>query len=58
MAEHNSDVTLENESSEGENMSDIDVDFIDNTEYNESVDNVSREYDDAIEDSFAGFDFS
>ena len=58
MAEHNSDVTLENESSEGKNMSDIDVDFIDNTEYNESVDNVSREYDDAIEDSFAGFDFS
>ena len=44
--------------------SDIDVDFIDDTEYNESVenyyafDNVSREYDDVIADSFAGFDFS
>ena len=64
MAEYNDDVTLENESSEGENMSDTDVDFIDDTEYNESVENyymfenVSREYDDAIGDSFAGFDFS
>ena len=44
--------------------SDIDVDFIDDTEYNESVENyyafenVSREYDDVIADSFAGFDFS
>ena len=39
MAEYNDDVTLENESSEGENMSDTDVDFIDDTEYNESVEN-------------------
>ena len=58
------DVTLENESCAGETMSDIDLDFINNTEYNESVENyytfenVSREYDDAIGDSFAGFDFS
>ena len=42
----------------------IDVDFIDDTEYNESVENyyafenVFKEYDDAIGDSFAGFDFS
>ena len=45
-------------------MSDVDLEFIDDTEYNESVENyyafenVSREYDDAIGDSFAGFDFS
>ena len=64
-AEDNDDVTLGNESCEGETMSDIDdVDFIDDTEYNESVENycafehVSREHDDAIGDSFAGFDFS
>ena len=30
-------VTLENESCEGESISDIDVDFIDDPEYNESV---------------------
>ena len=42
----------------------IDVDFIDDTEYNKSVENyyafenVFKEYDDAIGDSFAGFDFS
>ena len=45
-------------------MSELEVDFINNTEYNESVENyytfenISREYDDAIGDSFAGFDFS
>ena len=45
-------------------MSAIDVHYIDDTEYNESVENyyafekVSREYDDAIGDSFAGFDLS
>ena len=45
-------------------MSDIDVDFIDDTEQNESVENyyafenVSRDYDDGIGDSLAGFDFS
>ena len=63
-AEDNDDVTLENESFEGETMSDTDAHFINDTEYNESVENyyafgnVSREYDDAIGDSFAGFDFS
>ena len=62
-AEEN-DFTLENESCEGETMSDVDLEFIDDTEYNERVENyyalenVSREYDDAIGDSFAGFDFS
>ena len=41
-----------------------DTEFIDDTEYNESVENyyafenVSREYDDTIGDSFAGFEFS
>ena len=45
-------------------MSELEVDFINNTEYNESVENyytlenISREYDDAIGDSFPGFDFS
>ena len=45
-------------------MSELEVDFINNSEYNESVDNyytfenISREYDDAIGDSFAGFDLS
>ena len=38
-AEDIDDVTLENESSEGETMSYIDVDFIDDTEYNKSVEN-------------------
>ena len=57
-------VTLENESCEGESISDIDVDFIDDPEYNESVQNyyvfesVSGQYDDGIGNSFAGFDFS
>ena len=60
-AEDNHDVSLENESCEVEMMSD--TEFIDNIEYNESVENyyafenVSREYDDATGDSFAGFDF-
>ena len=42
----------------------VDVNFIDDTEYNESVENyyafenVSREYDNAIGDSFVGLDFS
>ena len=63
-AEDNDYVSLENESCEGETMSDTDVDFIDDTEYNESVENfyafenVSREYDVAIGDFFVGFDFS
>ena len=63
-AKDNDDVTLENESCEGETMSHTDVDFIDDNEYNESVENyygfknVSRGYDDAIGNSFAGFDFS
>ena len=40
-----------------------DTEFIDNIEYTENVENyyafenVSREYDDATGDSFAGFDF-
>ena len=40
------------------------VDFIDDAEYDESVenyrafDNVSRDYNDAINDSLSGFDFS
>ena len=34
-AEEDDDVTLENESCDGETMSDTDVDFIDNIEYNE-----------------------
>ena len=38
-AQDNDDVTLENESCEGETMSAIDVHFIDDTEYNESVEN-------------------
>ena len=38
-AKDNDDVTLENESCEGETMSDTDVDFIDDNEYNESVEN-------------------
>ena len=38
-AEDNDDVTLENESCEGETMSDVDVDFIDDTEYTEIVKN-------------------
>ena len=58
------DVSLENKSCEVETVSNVDLEFIDDTEYNESVENyyafenISREYDDAIEDSFAGFDFS
>ena len=62
-AEDNDDVTLEDDSCERETMSDIDVDFIDDTEYNESAENYyafgnnSREYD-AIGDSFVGFEFS
>ena len=62
-ADDDNDVILEDDrSSEVETVSD--AEFIDNTEYNESVENyyafenVSREYDDAIGDSFAGFDFS
>ena len=45
-------------------MSDVDLEFIDDTEYNENVENyyafenVSREQDDVIGDSFVGFDFS
>ena len=63
-AEDNDDVTLENESCERETMSDIDIDFIDDIEQNENVENyyafenVSRDYDDGIGDSLAGFDFS
>ena len=63
-AEHDDDVTLENENCKGETLSDVDVEFIDDTEYNESVEsyyvleNVSWEYDDEIEDSLAGFHFS
>ena len=63
-AEDNDDVILENETCEGETMSDVDGDFIADTEYNESVENyyafenVSGEYDDTTGDSFAGFDFS
>ena len=63
-AEEGGDITLQNESCKRETMSDVDLMFIDDTEYNESVENyyafgnVSREYDDAIGDSFAGFDFS
>ena len=44
-------------------MIDVDLEFIDDTDYNESVENyyafedISREYDDAIGDSFAGFNF-
>ena len=47
-----------------EKLSDVDLEFIDYTEQNESVENyyvfenVSTEYDDAIGDSFTGFDFS
>ena len=62
-ADDDNDVILENERlSEAETVSD--TEFIDNTEYNESVENyyalenVSREYDDAIGDSSADFDFS
>ena len=53
-AEDNDDFTLENESCEGEAMSDVELEFIDDTEYNESVENyytfenVFRDYDDAI----------
>ena len=58
------DVSLENKSCEGKIMSDLEVEFIDDAECNVSVENyyafenVSREYDDGIGDSFAGFDFS
>ena len=36
-AEHDDDVILENENCKGETLSDVDVEFIDDTEYNESV---------------------
>ena len=45
-------------------MSNVDLEFIDVTDYKESLENyyafenISRECDDAIENSFAGFDFS
>ena len=63
-AQDDDDVSLENESCEVETMSGVGLEFIDDTEYNESAENyyafenVSREYDDIIGDSFAGFDFS
>ena len=62
-ADDNNDVILEDvRLSEVETVSD--TEFIDDTGYNESVENyyalenVSTEYDDAIGDSFPGFDFS
>ena len=62
-AEGDNDVNLDDERlGEAETVSD--TKFIDNAEYNEGVEdyyafaNVSREYDDAIGDSFADFDFS
>ena len=60
--EDDDDVTLQNESCEVETASDDE--FIDNTEYNEIVenyyvfDNVPREYNDGTGDTFSGFDFS
>ena len=36
-AKNNDDVTIENESCEGETISDVDLQFIDDTEYNDSV---------------------
>ena len=47
-----------------ETVSNVDLEFIDVTDYKESLENyyafenISRECDDAIENSFAGFDFS